>query len=111
MEVGDSHVVQDPFPPPPPASSGASLAPTGGTLAALRGVPKYLTLRVRGTVRGQGVSVLVDSGATHNFIDAQMLERRGIQTESFDGFSVLVPRDQTMTCAHYVLELSVTMGT
>ena len=68
-------------------------------------------LRVRGTVRGQRVSVLVDSGATHNFIDAQMVERRGIQTESFDGFSVLVPGDQTMTCARYVPELSVTMGT
>ena len=73
-------------PPPPPLAGGATFAPTGGALATLRGVPKYLTLRVRGTVRGQRVSVLVDSGATHNFIDAQMVERRGIQTESFDGF-------------------------
>ena len=48
---------------------------------------------------------------THNFIDAQMVERRGIQTESFDGFSSLVPGDQTMTCGHYVPELSVMMGT
>eukprot|EP00253_Pinus_taeda_P021049 PITA_21049 len=40
-----------------------------------------------------------------------MVERKGIQTESFDGFSVLVPGDQTMTCARYVPELSVTMGT
>ena len=70
-----------------------------------------MTLRVLGTVRGQRISVLVDSGATHNFIDAQMVERRGIPTESFDGFSVLVPGDQTMVWAHYVPELSVTMGT
>ena len=54
---------------------------------------------------------MVDSGATHNFIDAQMVEQRGIQTESFDGFSVLVPGDQTMMCARYVPELSMTMGT
>ena len=40
-----------------------------------------------------------------------MVERRGIQTESFDGFSVLVPGDQTMMCARFVPELSVTMGT
>ena len=111
MEAGDSHAVQDPLPPPSPPAGGAAFAPTGGALIALRGVPKYLTLRVRGTVRGQRVSVLVDSGATQNFIDAQMVERRGIQTESFDGFSVLVPRDQTMMCARYVPELSVTMGT
>ena len=54
---------------------------------------------------------MVDSGATHNFIDAHMVELRGIQTESFDGFSVLVPGDQTMVCARYVPELSVMMGT
>ena len=66
-----------------------------------------MTLRVR----GQQVSVLVDSGATHKFIDAQMVEQRGISTKSFDEFSVLVPGDQTMVCARYVPELSVTMGT
>eukprot|EP00253_Pinus_taeda_P033610 PITA_33610 len=111
VEAGDSHALQGPLPPPPPAAGGATFAPTRGALATLRRVPKYLTLRVQGTVRGQQVSVLVDSGATHNFINAQMVEWRGIQTESFDGFSVLVPGDQTMTCARYVPEFSVTMGT
>ena len=53
VEAGDSHAIQGPLPPPPPAAGGASFAPTGGALAALRGVPKYLTLCVRGTVRGQ----------------------------------------------------------
>eukprot|EP00253_Pinus_taeda_P014292 PITA_14292 len=85
VEAGDSHAIQGPLPPPPPAADGAYFAPTGGALVALRGVPKYLTL--------------------------QMVERRGIQTKSFDGFSVLVPRNQTMTCARYVPEFSVTMGT
>jgi len=111
VEAGDSHAVQGPLPPPPLAACGAAFAPTVGALAALRGVPKYLTLRVRGTVCGQRVLVLVDSGATHNFIDAQMVERTGIPIESFDGFSVSVPRDHTVVCARYVLELSVTMDT
>jgi len=111
VEVRGSHEQDRLPPPPPPAAGGAAFAPTGGALVALREVPKYLTLRVRGTVRGQRISILVDSGATHNFIDAQMVERRGISTESFDGFSVLVPGDQTMVCVRYVPELSVTMGT
>eukprot|EP00253_Pinus_taeda_P026401 PITA_26401 len=110
VEARDSHAVQGPL-PPPLATGGAAFAPTGGGLTALQGVPKYLTLRVRGTVRGQRVSVLVDRGATHNFIDAQMVEQRGIPIESFDGFSILVPGDQTVVCARYVLELSMTMGT
>eukprot|EP00253_Pinus_taeda_P001460 PITA_01460 len=109
VEAGDNHAVQGLLPPPPPTAG--AFAPTGGPLVALRGVPKYLTLRVWGTVRGQRVLVLVDNGATHNFIDAQMVEWRGIPSESFDGFSVLVPGDQTMVCACYVPELSVTMGT
>ena len=95
-EVGDSEMAQDQLPPPPPRTGGVAFAPTGGALAALRGVPKYLTLCVRGTVHGQRISVLVDSGATHNFIDAQIVEQRGIPTESFDGFSVLVLGAQTM---------------
>ena len=93
MEAGDGHAAQGTLPPPPATTGGAAFAPIGGALAALRGVPKYLMLRVRGTIRGQQVSVLVDSGATHNFIDAQMVERRGIQIESFNGFSFLVPED------------------
>jgi len=64
----------------------------------------------RGTIQGQRVLVLVDSGATHNFIDAQMVERNGIQTETFEGFSVLVPGDRTMWCTQYVPKLTVRMG-
>ena len=45
-EAGDSHMTQDQLLPPPPGTGGAAFAPTGGALAALRGVPKYLMLRV-----------------------------------------------------------------
>ena len=45
-EAGDSQTVQDHLPPPPPRVGGAAFAPTGGTLAAMREVPKYLTLCV-----------------------------------------------------------------
>ena len=58
----------------------------------------------------QRVSILIDSGATHNFINAQILQRRGIPTDTFDGFSGLVPGDRTMQCMQYVPSLSVTMG-
>ena len=51
---------------------------------------------------------MVDSGATHNFIDVQ---RREIPTNAFEGFFVLVPGDRNMQCMHYVPSLSVTMGT
>lgn len=54
--------------------------------------------------------VLVDSEATQNFIDAWIMEWRGIHTETFEGFSVLVPRNQRMQCVKYVPNLTLTMG-
>ena len=54
--------------------------------------------------------MLVDSGARHNFINAQLVQRRGILTESFDGFFVLVSGAKTMQCMLYVPKLAVTMG-
>ena len=58
-------------------------SPIGGALASLRGVPKYLNLRVQGFILNQRVSMLIDSGATHNFIDAQLVQRRVIPTDAF----------------------------
>jgi len=62
--------------PPPPPQEGTSLSPAGGVLASLCGIPKFLTLRIKATIQGQRVSVLVDNGSTHNFIDAQLVQRR-----------------------------------
>ena len=70
-----------------------------------------MTLRVQGSILNQRVSILVDSGATQNFIDAQLVQRRAIPTDAFEGFSVLVPGDRSMEFMHYVPSLSVTMGT
>ena len=70
-----------------------------------------MTFRVQGSILDQRVSVFIDSGATHNFIDAQLVQRREIPTDDFDGFFVLVPGARTMQFMHYVPSLSVTMGT
>jgi hypothetical protein len=49
----------------------------GGTIATLSGIPKYNTLRLKGLVQGQHMTTLVDGGATHNFIDASLVAKRG----------------------------------
>ena len=41
-----------------------------GVIATLSGVPRFHTLKVMGVAQGHRVGVLVDGGATHNFIDA-----------------------------------------
>ena len=47
-------------------------------MAVLSAVPRYHTIRCKGVVLGQRDSVLVDGGATHNFIDADMVEKMNI---------------------------------
>jgi hypothetical protein len=53
-------------------------------------VPKFNTFRMRGVLQGQKVSVLIDGGASHNFIDSALLKRRHIPTVEFEGFRVEV---------------------
>jgi hypothetical protein len=54
---------------------------------------------------------LVDSGATHNFIDVSLVARRGLHTEEFEGFHVAVADGYTMTCLDMIPDLEVKLGT
>jgi hypothetical protein len=53
---------------------------------------RYHTFRVRGVLQGYRVTILINGGASHNFIDGNMVERRGILIEEFDGFTVVISR-------------------
>jgi hypothetical protein len=68
------------------------------TLASINGVPKFNTFRMRGVLQGQKVSILIDGGASHNFIDSSLLQRRHIPTVEFEGFRV-----ELVGGAHYAL--------
>jgi hypothetical protein len=57
------------------------------TLASISGVPKFNTFKMRGVLQGQKVSVLVDGGASHNFIESALLQRRHIPTVESEGLS------------------------
>jgi hypothetical protein len=43
------------------------------TLASISGVPKFNTFRMRWVIQGHKVSILIDVGASHNFIDPALL--------------------------------------
>jgi hypothetical protein len=80
------------------------------TLASISGVPKYNTFRMRGALQGQKVSVLIDGGASHNFIDSALLKRRHIPTVEFEGFKVEVAGGSTMPCNRYIPGMKLTLG-
>ena len=67
-------------------------------------------MRLKGGIQGQKVTVLVDRGATHNFIYPTLVERRKLQDETFDGFIVIIPGNNFMDCTKWIPELQVTRG-
>ena len=81
-----------------------------GKIAALSGVPRFHTLRLKGNIQGKRVTVLVDDGATHNFIDATLVERRKLQAKTFDGFTVIIPGKNSMDCTKWTPKLQITLG-
>lgn len=80
-----------------------------GTITTLSGVSKYHPFRVREVLKGQQGTCLVDSGATHNFINVRLVVKRGVQVEGFSGFSVMVVDGFKMTYTK-VSQLSLQLG-
>ena len=78
-------------------------------MAVLSTVPHYHTIQCKGVVLGQRDSVLVDGGATHNFIDAEMMEKIKIPSEPFDGFTIVILGYNTRQCNTWIPKLQVTI--
>ena len=56
------------------------------------------------------MSVLIDGGASHNFIDSALLRRRHIPTIEFEEFKVEVAGWSTMPCDRYIPGIKLTLG-
>lgn len=53
---------------------------------------------IRGVLNGQWVITLLDTRATHNFIDEGLVARCGLKTEEFEGFKARVADGFTLKC-------------
>jgi hypothetical protein len=77
---------------------------------SISGVPKFNTSRMRGVLQGQRIMVLIDGGASHNFIDVSLVSRRHLPIVDFQGFLVEVAGGLTMPCDRYIPQMSLTLG-
>ena len=53
---------------------------------------------------------LIDIGATHNFIDAQLVAKRGLQIEEHAGFRVMVAISDKLLCTQKISNLHIRFG-
>ncbi|KAH9329442.1 hypothetical protein KI387_001550, partial [Taxus chinensis] len=70
------------------------------TLATLSNAPRYHPFCVKGALKGQQVTILIDSGAMHNFIDEGLVARMGLEAEDFKGFKVVVANGVSIPCTN-----------
>lgn len=68
------------------------------------------SFRLQGLLPSQRVISLLDTGATHNFIDAQLVERCGIQTHEFEGIRVRVVDAYIHKCEKMVPDLPMKLN-
>ena len=87
----------------------ATLIKRGGSIA-LAGSPRCTVFRVQGTPQGQRVTVMLDSGATLNFINSSLVQQRNLPMEAHVGFQVKVAGGTFLPCTHLVPQLSITMA-
>ena len=86
------------------------LPQTNNTIVVHNGVPRFHTLRLKGVLQGQIIIVLVDGGSTHNFIDAYLVEKRKLPTESIEGFIVFILGNDNVECNRWIPNLQVNLG-
>jgi len=55
-------------------------------IAHISSIQRDGLFRIRGVLGGQQCITLLDTGATHNFIDEGLVTKRGLKTEEFEGF-------------------------
>jgi hypothetical protein len=65
---------------------------------------------MRGLLQWKKVSVWIDGGASHNFIDSALIQRRHIPTVKFKVFKVEVEGGSTMPCNRYIPGMKLTLG-
>lgn len=119
-DVDEEIVVSEAGPPSPvpsvtEAASSTPSSPTTGehfqlSHAALAGPPSPRTLRIQGHVREMAVTILIDSGSSHNIMQPRVAEFLGLPMVSITPFSVVVGNGQTIHCEGLCEQVPVTLA-
>ena len=79
------------------------------SLNAMSGVSKPSTMRLMAWVGKFEVSMLVDSGSSHNFINANIVRKIGLRGATIEPFDVKVANGEKLKCEEVVHEVKMNM--
>lgn len=102
------------LPAPPPSSPSEASSPTSAehfqlSQAALVGPPSPRTLRVQGRVGELEVTILVDSGSSHNIMQPRLAEFLNLPMVAITPFSVVVGNGASITCSGFCSDVLVNL--
>ena len=76
------------------------------SLHALEGTYNFQTMMLKGTVGRKRICILIDSGSTHNFLDAKMVGRLGCIMEDILELRVMAANVNELVCRETCKEFS-----
>ena len=79
------------------------------TLYALLGSPSPSTMRIKGKINGYWVVILLDTGSTHNFLDAAVLSKFQLSLDPTISFEVKVANGATIKTMGVCVGVKVVM--
>ena len=77
------------------------------SISSIVGISTSRTIKLKGTVMGKEVIVLIDSGATHNFVSRELMKQLNLGTDDTQGYSVLTAGGVTFKGAGLCKEMEV----
>lgn len=70
------------------------------SIHALMGIPSYSTMKITGSMGTRKLHILVDSGSTHNFIDASLAKKLQCTLQQVPDMKVTVANGNQLICGH-----------
>jgi hypothetical protein len=102
---GDDPTLQDPISDPVQDPDPAQIS-----LHALMGHTIPQTLRVMGQINHTPISILIDSGSTHNFLQDRIAKQLGLTITPAHYFKVLVGNGELLPCTTMCSQVTLSLG-
>ena len=92
---------------PPDLDSTSELTPPHVSLHALSGLPSSETFRLVGIINHSPLTILIDSGSTHNFLQPRLAQFLRLKTQPTNPLNVLVGNGSVLKCDQVCHDISL----